>query len=277
MSKWFQNNKFFSIIGLVIVIIITTIIIVNLNNKKTSDLKQGKELETEHQTELEYKQANNQTEETNKQKYTAPAAYTEVKESTCPSSTSVLVNKQYSLPSNYRPASIVYPDLPVSSFSSNSVHTVSEVIVPALTELFAGAEQAGYPLVVYSGFRPYEMQTSLYNSYVASEGQVNADRFSARPGFSEHQTGITLDVMTKELDSVELEDMTGTPAAKWLEDNSYKFGFIIRYASDKEDVTLYKHEAWHLRYVGVEQATQMYNEHLSLEEYYFKYPAKMCS
>ena len=114
----------------------------------------------------------------------------------------------------------------------------------------------------YSGFRSYETQATLYQSYVNQEGQAVADTYSARPGYSEHQTGLAFDI----LDSAGnlLEEPT---ASKWLADNARLYGFIVRYQPGKESSTGYIAESWHVRYIG-QEATDIYQSGLTLEEYY---------
>ncbi len=154
----------------------------------------------------------------------------------------LIANKTYALPSTYNPG-------------------VDPVANAALQKMFAAAKADGLNLFVCSGFRSYTTQKNLYERYVKRDGAAAADRYSARPGHSEHQTGLAFDI--NKADS----SFEGTPEAIWLAENSYKYGFIIRYPSGKEAVTGYKYEPWHVRYLGVEVATQVYNSGLCLEEY----------
>ena len=120
----------------------------------------------------------------------------------------------------------------------------------------------GHSLVLLSGFRSYSSQKSIYNNYIRQYGQVLTDTFSARPGNSEHQTGLAFDVGW-------IDDTFGeTECRKWLATNAHKYGFIIRYPKGKENITGYKYEPWHIRYLGIELATKVYNSGLSLEEYF---------
>ena len=154
----------------------------------------------------------------------------------------LIVNKKYSLPSNYNPG--------VDNESAN-----------ALNILQRGASQAGYSMPLLSGFRSYETQKVLYNSYVAVDGVDVADTYSARPGHSEHQTGLAFDV--GELDY----GYGDTSAGTWLREHAHEYGFIIRYLKGKESITGYTYEPWHIRYVGVSVATEIYNRGITLEEY----------
>lgn len=114
----------------------------------------------------------------------------------------------------------------------------------------------------YSGYRSYQYQTQLYNNYVNQHGEEEANTFSARPGFSEHQTGLTFDL--KDFNGQLVEDPI---TSQWIKDNCAKYGFILRYPEGKEDITGYIYEPWHLRYVGEEVANQIMNNNTTLEQY----------
>lgn len=132
-----------------------------------------------------------------------------------------------------------------------------------LLKLIAAMQQAGFPISDhYSGFRSYETQTQLYQNYVNKDGKAEADRYSARPGYSEHQTGLAFDVIGTNGDLV-----TEEKAAQWLLDHAADYGFVVRYLKGKEKETGYMAEEWHLRYVGKE-AKEIAASGLSLEEYY---------
>jgi len=132
-----------------------------------------------------------------------------------------------------------------------------------LLKLIAAMQQAGFPISDnYSGFRSYETQTQLYQNYVDKDGKAEADRYSARPGYSEHQTGLAFDLIGTNGDLV-----TEEKAAQWLLDHAADYGFVVRYLKGKEKETGYMAEEWHLRYVGKE-AKDIAASGLSLEEYY---------
>ena len=132
-----------------------------------------------------------------------------------------------------------------------------------LLKLIAAMQQAGFPISDhYSGFRSYETQTQLYQNYVNKDGKAAADRYSARPGYSEHQTGLAFDLIETNGDLV-----TEEKAAQWLLDHAADYGFVVRYLKGKEKETGYMAEEWHLRYVGKE-AKEIAASGLSLEEYY---------
>lgn len=154
----------------------------------------------------------------------------------------LLVNKKYHLPSNYNPG--------VNSEAWN-----------ALTKLQAAAKEAGYDMPMLSGFRSYSTQTWLFQSYVDRDGVEKANTYSARPGQSEHQTGLAFDVGS-------ITNSYGdTDAGKWLAANCHKYGFILRYLKGKEHITGYQYEPWHIRYINVGVATEIYNRGITLEEY----------
>ncbi len=154
----------------------------------------------------------------------------------------LIANKTYPLPSTYNPG-------------------VDATANAALQKMFAAAKKDGLYLYVASGFRSYSTQEGLYNNYVNRDGVAEADRYSARPGHSEHQTGLAFDINRPD------SSFVGTPEAKWLAANCHKFGFIIRYPKGKEDVTGYMYEPWHIRYLGVKTAKAVYKSGLCLEEY----------
>ncbi len=154
----------------------------------------------------------------------------------------LVANKSYSLPADYDPG------LDPTTKSQFDV-------------LSSAAAEEGLNIWLASGYRSYQYQEEIYNGYVDGYGKDTADTFSARPGHSEHQTGLAIDVNTID------DSFADTPEAEWLAENCYKYGFIIRYPKGKEDITGYKYEPWHIRYLGVEKATAVYNSGLTLEEY----------
>lgn len=161
----------------------------------------------------------------------------------------LIANKTYSLPSSYG-----------SGLTSETKDAFSKMEAAFNKE----KEDSGRWLWIASGYRSYWDQKSIYNNYVSRDGQANADTYSARPGYSEHQTGLAFD-----LNSID-DSFTNTPEGKWVHDNCYRFGLILRYPKGKESITGYMHESWHMRYVGVELATKLYNggDWITLEEYY---------
>lgn len=155
----------------------------------------------------------------------------------------LIVNKSYSIDRNY----------PADKLTENT-----EKYFRILTE---DAAKLGLKIVCSSGFRSYDYQEQLYNNYVTTDGILTADTYSARPGHSEHQTGLAIDV-----NSIS-DDFIGTAECEWLAKNAHKYGFIIRYPKGKEAYTGFRYEPWHIRFLGVETATKVYESGLSLEEY----------
>lgn len=135
-------------------------------------------------------------------------------------------------------------------------------------EMAAEAKLSGYTLVAFSTYRSFEYQTSLYQRYVDKDGREAADRYSARPGYSEHQTGLTFDIGEESQQDIWLTAEFGeSEAGKWLAANAHRYGFIMRYPLGKEEITGYMYESWHYRYVGKEIAEEIYTKNSTLEEY----------
>ena len=180
----------------------------------------------------------------------------------------VLVNKNYALDSSYAPSDLVLPNVLALGHEQNKTIYLREEASQHLEQLFSAAEQeAGLIFLARSGYRSYETQVSLYQRYVDQNGQEAADRFSARAGHSEHQTGLAIDVTA---DSVggDLSILFGeTPEGIWLKENAHRFGYIIRYLEGRESETGYQYEPWHIRYVGIEAATEIYQNNWILEQY----------
>ena len=167
----------------------------------------------------------------------------------------LIANKTYALPKSYAPGGLTGETR------------------AAADKLTAGARDAGYSIKVQSGFRSYDTQQNIYNRYVRERGKASADTFSARPGHSEHQTGLAFDVCEssgKYKNACINSNFDSTEEAKWLSENAYKYGFILRYPNGKTNETGYKYESWHLRYVGVDLATKLYNggNWITLENYF---------
>ena len=175
-----------------------------------------------------------------------------------PKSLWVVVNKKRPLPSDFVP-----------ELSSASGAQIRPEAVADFNKLMADAQQAGNPIYVISSYRSYSNQASTYQGWVNRDGQALADTYSARPGHSEHQTGLAVDLGNGTCD---LEICFGnTIAGKWLAMNAHEYGFIIRYLDGKDNVTGYQYEPWHLRYVGKELASELNNK--TLEEFFDLPPA----
>jgi len=154
----------------------------------------------------------------------------------------LVVNKTYPLPSTYAPG------------------WETEATEPFWT-MVAAAKEEGIELRMSSGYRSYSDQEYIYNGYVKRDGQKVADTYSARPGHSEHQTGLAYDLNDLSW------DFGDTPEGIWVAENCHKYGFILRYPKGKEEITGYVYEPWHIRYVGVEKAAEIYESGLCLEEF----------
>lgn len=184
-----------------------------------------------------------------------------------PSALDVVANKNRKLPSDYVPDNLVVPNVPFSFSGEDEKRYVREDTARALEELFAGASEEGIELVAVSGYRSYKRQTVLYNHYVNTNGKEYADKFSAQPGKSEHQTGLSMDVSAAVVAFNLVQDFGKTTEGEWLKNNVYKYGFIIRYPEGKSHITGYSYEPWHIRYVGKEMAKEIYEQDTTLEEY----------
>ena len=185
--------------------------------------------------------------------------YTDTKEVEDGNDYLVLVNKYNHLPKNYRPTDLAY----IPGAYGNNV-PMRSITKDAFLELQdAAKKELNINLMPTTAFRDEAFQRTLYTNYVNKEGVDKADTYSARPGYSEHQTGLSIDLKNTALSNVRLSDEN----YDWLENNAYKYGFIIRFPKNKEDITLYQFENWHIRYVGKDAAKTIYENKLTLEEY----------
>lgn len=174
----------------------------------------------------------------------------------------VLVNKEYGITKNYKPEKLTIPNIKFNSDSLNEEKHVDDKIVKPLEDMFNDAANEGIILLGNSGYRSYNSQRKTYSSRVRSEGEKKANAYVAKPGYSEHQTGLCIDITNKEKYFVK-----GTKEADWLAKNCYKYGFIIRYPEGKEEITGIAYEPWHIRYVGKKVAKEIYHKNITLEEY----------
>ncbi|HWI63311.1 MAG TPA: D-alanyl-D-alanine carboxypeptidase family protein [Symbiobacteriaceae bacterium] len=181
-------------------------------------------------------------------------------------SITVLVNKRFRLPADYRPADLVVPNVPFIFKEADDKRLMRKEAAQALETLFAAAKQAGIHLAGVSGFRSYETQQALYSYYVKVQGEETASRYSAQPGHSEHQTGLAMDVSGSTGKCAADDCFADTPEADWLAKHAHEYGFIIRYPKGKESITGYAYEPWHLRYVGTALSKQVAAAGVTLEE-----------
>ncbi|MFU0791197.1 D-alanyl-D-alanine carboxypeptidase family protein [Virgibacillus proomii] len=181
-----------------------------------------------------------------------------------------LVNKENALPEDYIPVDLVTPNVPFPFKEDLPKKKMRDIAAPALEELFAAAEKEGLELYAQSGYRSYDRQVNVFNSNVQSLGEKEANLVSARPGESEHQTGLTMDVTSPDINFDLTTEFANTDEGKWLAEHAADYGFIIRFPKGKEDITKYQYEPWHIRYVGKKAAKEIMENNLTLEEYLTK-------
>ncbi|MEO5317945.1 D-alanyl-D-alanine carboxypeptidase family protein [Arthrobacter sp. CC3] len=200
---------------------------------------------------------------------TSPAAGLAQQHSlTDPASPWLVVNKHRPLsPADYVPADLVQPNIALAVSGESA--QLNSTTAAAAEQMFAAAAGDGVTMTLASGYRSYGTQVATYNSYVASRGQAEADTASARPGFSEHQTGWAFDIGDGGGACGFQPCFAEQPAAVWAKANAHRFGFVVRYPWMFHQITGYYYESWHLRYIGVEAATDMANHGITTMEEYF--------
>lgn len=176
----------------------------------------------------------------------------------------ILVNKFHKLGNNYKPENLKTITL-MYAYNDNNMESVA---ADAFIKMASDAKKEGLTLIASSSYRSYDKQEKLYNGYVLNNGEIYANEVSAKAGHSEHQTGYATDVFTYNTSMSEFKD---TAESEWLQNNSYKYGYILRYPEDKTHITGYAYESWHYRYVGIDAATKMFNEKITFDEYYAYY------
>lgn len=189
--------------------------------------------------------------------------YTNVEETDLSKGYLILVNKYHKLKNDYVPDNLVTID---SKYGRTL--QLEKTVYEAYIKMFDDAKKEDMNLYIRSPYRSYTTQNGLYERYAAQDGYSKADTYSARPGYSEHQTGLAFDVTTP---STTLGTFENTKEFTWMKENAYKYGFILRYPKGKENITGYIYEAWHYRYVGEEVAKIIHDEDLTFEEYYEYY------
>lgn len=190
--------------------------------------------------------------------------YTNTKSADLSKGNLILVNKFYSLDKDYEPEDLVKIE---SDYTSWGGYLKSDAY-EAFKKMVDAAYEDNIVLYSVSPYRSYQTQNGLYEGYASSDGYTKADTYSARPGYSEHQTGLAVDINSTD------DSFAYTKEAKWLFKNAYKYGFILRYPESKEYITGYQYEPWHYRYVGKEIAKEIYDLDITYEEYYAYYIAK---
>lgn len=183
----------------------------------------------------------------------------------------MIVNKYYKLDEAYEPKDLVTikTDYSWGEYGDNKIR---EEVYNAFIDMWNVAKESNIYLMINSSYRPYSDQERVYNNYKDSRGESGADKVAARPGYSEHQTGLALDIFCTTNSST--KTFADSEAYKWLLENAHKYGFILRYPEDKENITGYAFESWHYRYVGKDLAEKIYTEGITFDEYYAYYIEK---
>lgn len=189
--------------------------------------------------------------------------YTNTKPSTNLNTELILVNKYNYVTENYVPENLQ----PLNTSYARSGMQLVDIAKEAFESMSDDAKKEGMNIIAMSSYRSYDYQVNLYNNYSKTDGKEAADTYSARPGYSEHQTGLAVDVYNLELPYTSFEE---TEEFNWMQENAYKYGFVLRFPKDKVDITGYQYEAWHYRYVGKEVAKYIHNHNMTLEEYIAK-------
>lgn len=193
--------------------------------------------------------------------------YTNIKRATNLNKNTILVNKYNYLTEDYVPDNLESISL---DYARSGMQLVREA-KDAYEAMAKAAKQEKLTLVATSSYRSYEYQEKLYNNYVKSDGKEAADTYSGRPGFSEHQTGLSVDIYNGKGN---YEEFDKTKEFEWVQNNAYKYGFILRFPKGKELLTGYDYESWHYRYVGTQIATYIHDNNLCFEEYYVQFIEK---
>jgi len=181
----------------------------------------------------------------------------------------ILVNKTYTLASDYEPADLA----PIKYYAedrSPAARFMRQEAADHFHEMIEAAAADGYTIVMTTAYRSYGFQSTLWNNYVARDGEEAASKYSARPGTSEHQTGLAADVSAASVNFALTQDFGATEEGKWLAENAHKYGFILRYTKEGEEITGYMYEPWHFRYVGEDVAKEIHELGCTLEEYLLK-------
>ena len=184
-----------------------------------------------------------------------------------PDSLWAIANKTAPLPDiNYAPVHLIVPDVAARTDKSAEERSVRQEVAGPLKDMFAAAAAEGHSLMVGSAYRSAGLQALYFNNYVQASGPELANQYSAHPGESEHQLGLSVDISTVSRQCYLSECFISTPDGEWLANNAYKYGFFMRYPKGKEAITGYNFEPWHYRYVGIELATAIRQSGLTLEE-----------
>lgn len=185
----------------------------------------------------------------------------------------ILVNKEYGLTEDFEPEDLRIPKVKFPFEEDLEKKYLRNQAAQELEKMFKAAiDEADLHLFGISGYRSYGNQENIYNNKLASSSKEEADRLVSIPGHSEHQTGLAMDISAESVHFTLEESFGQSEEGIWVRDNAHRFGYIIRYPKGKESITGYSFEPWHIRYVGVENATAIYNNNMTLEEYLNKIP-----
>ena len=176
----------------------------------------------------------------------------------------MLVNKFHYLTNEYKPDDLV----DIKKTYGYGENEIKKEVFDSFLNMWSAAKEENINLIITSAYRDYDYQEKLWKNYSNQKGKKWADSVAARAGYSEHQTGLSLDIVTY---GSTMDNFESTDEFKWLSENAHKYGFILRYPKGKEDLTGYSYESWHYRYVGVDVATKIYKEKITFDEYYAYY------
>ena len=174
----------------------------------------------------------------------------------------IIANKWHYL-GEYEPEDLVTIDR--KHGVSNAQQQLRKPCYDAFIKMFDAAYKDGISIYITSAYRSHDTQINIYNNYLSKDRQENVDSYSSRPGFSDHQTGLACDILSS---GFNFESFVSSRACGWLEENAYKYGFILRFPKDKTDLTGYVYESWHYRYVGEAAAKYIHDHNICYEEYY---------
>lgn len=284
-----NKKKRIIVIGILIIFIISVVIITGTYEKKV--VLKNKEIEIENRYSP-FKETSNFKNE-NKERYISyyesnkdlsyeevvtfvnigldKGFYNYISDADLEKDNLILVNKFHNLKESYEPEDLEEINSKYFINGNNDVRKLKKEAKEAFEKLSKDSIENGTPVYGQSAYRPYSMQESLYNNAIASSGKDKADMDTARPGHSEHQTGLAIDVSSNKLGN--MLDFGKTDSYKWMIDNAYKYGFILRYTKEKENIHGYINEPWHYRYVGKKIAKDMHDNYsnLTYDEYYYRF------
>ncbi len=192
-------------------------------------------------------------------------AYEETKESDTEKGILININKFYKVNEDYEPQEITNINLQYAYANNKLANVANEAFVT----MWNAAKEQDLQLIVNTSYRSYKSQETMYENTKAANGSRTADNMVARPGHSDHQTGLSIDVYEKNYQT--MATFKDSPAYTWLKENAYKYGFIERYPEGKEYITGFTYEPWHWRYVGEEAAKTIHEENITFDEYYAYY------